>query len=1067
MGQFTAYYKARKEIENILRDDLAGPVFDDEILDELPTQYYIMGKLYPQKDNSMIESNTQSDYALFDETSSLLSMSSERQPSAMGMTFILKKEIRNFQIRVDFARYEMMAEETTENHTDHKWKRKPRHYEYSVSVPQEKKVENISLSEGDTELARLSIYCHHVLSGGEKIFTISLVNMQASGKKSYESAARTLFQCRFRVQTDVVAFEDIDKKSALRLSEETLGLEMLYQKHKCYAQGHGCAAEWDTTEGGPKWVATTVLPSFNLLQMKPADFDLPVFSMKYLSEDHPEVFDQLREFMAKYEKWIDKQGETLLSYPERYQKAGQHNLEQCRQACGQIKKTIDILEKSSHSSGTYAYVWFAFQLANKAMYLQRCQTLKNRGITDFSHISWYPFQLAFILHELISFIKPKSEERKNVDLLWFPTGGGKTEAYLGIAAFDIFLRRLRTPGHNGVIVMMRYTLRLLTLQQFERAAMMIIACEHIRLTTGIIGGAPISIGLWVGDKLTPNKLKDAELALQQIARNSSAEHHNPMQLKYCPWCGHPLTVDDYSVDTKTKKMYIRCSNPECETHDWEEGLPVYLIDESIYQYQPSFLVATVDKFAQLPLKDETFNIFGTWQHSDDIAEKAFEKIPPDLIIQDELHLISGPLGTVTGDYEVIVDKFCEHHGIPVKIIASTATIRNADNQIKSLYGRPYTQFPPQGISCDDSFFAVTSDAESRPAREYMGVMGVGTTATTTFIRVNAALLYASKYLVTEGYPDQVVDNFWTIVDYFNTLRELGGAATQIVDDVQSRYAFLCEKKLAVKYPVAKELAEQDFNHYEELTSRKDSSQIGEILEHRLNTAYSSENMKAAYNFVLSSNMISVGVDIGRLGCMVVMGQPKSNAEYIQSTSRVGRSNPGLVVTIYNGVRSRDRSHYEQFMRYHSSLYRYVEAMSLTPFSDRARDRSLQAIFIALCRFYINELSGNDDAANFDKDNPVYQDEIEKIKDFIVSYVRRIEPQEAEGTAKELDEIIDIWHEKAKSVRGLKYKNYKSESASLIKDDTELNDRFRMMNSMRSVELLSNLYLIDRKRKGKK
>lgn len=183
MGQFTAYYKARKEIENILRDDLEGPVFDDELLDELPTQYYVMGKLYPQKDDSVIESNTQSDYTLFDEASSLLSMSSEWQPSAMGMTFILKKEIRNFQIRVDFARYEMMAEETTENHTDHKWKRNPCHYEYSVSVPQEKKVENISLSEGDTELARLSIYCHHVLSGGEKIFTISLVNMQASGKK--------------------------------------------------------------------------------------------------------------------------------------------------------------------------------------------------------------------------------------------------------------------------------------------------------------------------------------------------------------------------------------------------------------------------------------------------------------------------------------------------------------------------------------------------------------------------------------------------------------------------------------------------------------------------------------------------------------------------------------------------------------------------------------------------------------------------------------------------------------------------------------------------------------------
>lgn len=1053
MGNFSEYYDARQVIHNILKDDLVGPVFEDEVLNELPTQYYVMGKLYPRQDESIIESNTQSDYALYDETNSLLSMSSERQPSAMGITFILKKNIQKFNIHVDFARYELLSENSNDACQDVKqWKRKHYEYIFPFAVSNEEELiqnKSISIKDGEKEMANLKIYCHHVLPSGEKIFTASLVNAQYAEKDSVGNVKNILFQCHFKIGAEIAAFEDIEKKSVIKVSEETLNMEMLYQSHKCYAQGHGCAARWDNNEAGPKWIETTVLPSFDVLQMKPAAFNLPVFQMKYLSEEHPEAFDLLRDFIDQYKKWISTQEEKLLSYAKKYQNVGKVNLKRCRQAAEQIDKTINILEESYNARGVKSFSWYAFKLANMAMYLQRKQTLKNRGITNISNISWYPFQLAFILHELISFIEPEGIERKKADLLWFPTGGGKTEAYLGIAAFVIFLRGLKNSGNHGVTVIMRYTLRLLTLQQFARASMMIIACEILRKKYKLFD-TPISIGLWVGNNLTPNKLKDAEESLNQLKRTGNAKH-NPMQLKRCPWCGKPLNLNNYIVDIKTKKMYIRCSNPECPTHLWEEGLPVYLIDESIYEYRPSFLVATVDKFAQLPLRNETFRLFGK-------CGGIQENNPPELIIQDELHLISGPLGTVTGDYEVIVDKFCESGSIPVKIIASTATIKNAANQIKSLYGRKYTQFPPQGITCDDSFFAIVSDKNDKPSREYLGIMGVGTTATTVFIRVNASILYASKYLVAQNYSEKVIDNYWTIVDYFNTLRELGGAATQIVDDVQSRYEYLCENKFFHKYQISEELARQTFDHYEELTSRKDSSQIGEILEKRLPMPFSLKKMKDAYNFVLSSNMISVGIDIDRLGCMVVLGQPKSNAEYIQATSRVGRSNPGLVVTIYNGARSRDRSHYEQFMRYHSSLYRYVEATSLTPFSDRARDRGLQAIFIALCRFYIDELSSNEDAGCFDKNDISYKNKLDEIKQFIVQYVQYIEPQEAKDTEKELNNIIDEWHQKAKSQKNLKYKDYRNKAHSLIKDDTDLENRFRMMNSMRSVELMSDLYL---------
>lgn len=302
-----------------------------------------------------------------------------------------------------------------------------------------------------------------------------------------------------------------------------------------------------------------------------------------------------------------------------------------------------------------------------------------------------------------------------------------------------------------------------------------------------------------------------------------------------------------------------------------------------------------------------------------------------------------------------------------------------------------------------------------------------------------------------GYEDRVVDNFWTITGYFNSLRELGGASTQILDDVQSRFNYLANTKFATMEP--KVDTSENYDYIVELTSRMNNSEITNVIQKRLKRGYKNGKHNDVYDFVLASNMISVGVDVSRLGIMVVAGQPKTNAEYIQATSRVGRQNPGLVITVYNASRSRDRSHYEQFLKYHSALYRYVEATSLTPFADRARDRGLHALYVSLCRYLVPGLLKNDCAINYNPDNS----DVKKIKNIICDYVEKVDPNELDAVISEIKEIEDNWDIAATG--SLVYRSFKSEK-KLLKNDSD-NDRFRMMNSMRNVDAQAGIYLLGR------
>jgi hypothetical protein len=643
----------------------------------------------------------------------------------------------------------------------------------------------------------------------------------------------------------------------------------------------------------------------------------------------------------------------------------------------------------------------AFKLANAVMAAAQTQRERQKDpekVKAGKFIpTWRPFQLAFLLMNVAGQVDPTNGERDAVDLIFFPTGGGKTEAYLGLAAFALILRRFRHPGalSAGVTVLMRYTLRLLTLDQYERAATLICALEVERKKDpDRLGPQRFSIGLWVGKSATPNRFgtdkdRDETTALNRVRafRKDPKENPSPIPIDKCPWCGEPFGQDTFELKPDYKapnQLRVFCLKPGCDfaPSKHREGIPVLAVDDEIYRELPCFLIATVDKFAGLPWVGKTgmllgrnvahqnvLGFFGPAQKPPDAKTLAEPLLPPDLIIQDELHLISGPLGTIVGLYETAIDHLSTRivgagktaKKVRPKIVASTATVRRAHAQIQALFARDRVDvFPPPGPDRRDSFFAETKPSSEVNARLYLGVAAPGRSMKVLLMRAYIALLASAKKAY--DLDPKGADPYMTLVGYFNSLRELGGSQRIVEDEVRARLLRIGLRRRvgeASTYFAERRIA------YEcvELTSRRDTDEVKEA-KARLEKGFSEASKHyAPVDVALASNMISVGVDIPRLGLMVVCGQPKTTAEYIQSSSRVGRDDarPGLVVTLLNVHKPRDRSHYEHFAAYHESFYRGVEATSVTPFSPRAVDRGIAGLTVALARLADERLTAADDA----------------------------------------------------------------------------------------------------------
>jgi hypothetical protein len=969
---------ARDTVLQRLSVDLIGPDAPDELVRDRPSDLYLTGMLWPREtrmggeDLDRLGAGEGGDTGPEGGEEDAVPLSGGMRPCAAGLSFAVSGKAV-ISIAFEFGLYEQ--EETDDGETG--WRR--RQISGTIAGVECRRTSAEFPLEDDGAPSGVFL---HVRSApwparDALLVTVTLVNAAVPEKKGrVETERLTLFQTKVRVTPSEGAGLVPRPVRRAVIDDDDRSAALLYRGAHEFAVGHTCSATWvaegtTASEVATSWIPTACVPAVSAdghsLFSELRKGKERVLDAAWLANaDDAELGGALHRVPEIYRKWIALQEGTVATLDPDLQITARRHLAECFRVAERME---DGARRISHDAALAA----AFRLANEAMNIQSSWAQRlQEPVAAAKPLLWRPFQLGFLLLAACSAADPDDADRQTMDLLWFPTGGGKTEAYLGLIAFVAFARRLRGVGRGGVTALMRYTLRLLTTQQFSRAAAMILACEAIRRRRvpardgGLdLGSAPFGIGLWVGGDATPNKVSVAARVL------AGQQGPSPVQLTTCPACGNDLRWTAREGKRNPVAIDACCIHRGCLLQDDSRPLPVYTVDEDIYRAKPTLLLATVDKFAQVVRKGEVGSLLD-----------AGGDAPPELVIQDELHLISGPLGTLVGLYEAGIDRLMWRKGRLPKVVGSTATIRRAADQISALFDRRVCQFPPPAIDAGDSGFAVRD--ETSPGRLYAAVTTAGRSAKFTLQAVAGSLLQSAE----GGLAPSEKDPYWTLVGYFNALRELGGAFVLMQDDVPDSIALYARRR--------GETARRT-GAIEELTSRRTQVHVRDMLRLMDTPA----DRDSALDAVLATNMLSVGVDIPRLGLMVVNGQPKGVAEYIQATSRVGRRHPGLVVAVLNNAKARDRSHYEAFRTWHDTLYRDVEATSVTPFASRARDRALHAALIAAARHLVPGLS----------DRPALdQSQLAAVQVLIQDTVRRagdVDPGET-AVAAELSGFLNRW-----------------------------------------------------------
>lgn len=1029
---------SREVLIHRLHEDLIGPRAADEILEARPSDVYLTGILWPKNtalapeedERLAVGSGEEGDDAEDQAQAQSVRM---RRPSTAGVSFASRSSGDGFPVvlvKVKFGTYRQVEGQKG------RWQRHE-HETDPIMVTLNPGAQDHPVAPEDIAGIRLNVRTVPFERG--LLSTVTLVNEIPPEEQDRASAEKaTLFQVELKI--DPAPGSQLIARPSRRnpVDEEDWSSALLYRNACEFAAGHTCSANWEAdpesldlaTSISIAWLPEATVPAvspdghavFDDVRKGPS---LPLSAAWLANAETKQLCDGLERLCDAYEAWIQIQESSLAALgketgiAQEFVDAGDRHVREAEVVLNRMRSSIRFIA-GNESAAT------AFRLANLAMETQR-QWAQGEGL------SWRPFQLGFFLLTLESSANGEHADRDVMDLLWFPTGGGKTESYLGLIAFISFYRRLsaeRPDDGGGVAVIMRYTLRLLTTQQFIRAAAVILACEGIRRGriatdhTERLGKEPFSLGLWVGQGATPNSRQEA------FDGRGDSSKPSPRQLVKCPCCQHSLRYDQRRP---TEPVDAVCINEGC-IMSRDGPLPVWAVDEDVYAFRPTLLIGTVDKFAQIVRKPDTAELFGVGTAAQ-----------PQLVLQDELHLISGPLGTLAGLYESALDLILSANGTRPKIIGSTATIRRAPEQVRALFDRYTCQFPPPGLTADDSGFTVV--AQQLPGRRYLGVTTAGRSAKFTLQAVSASLLQSAA----AGIPPEERDNYWTLVTYFNSLRELGGALVLMQDDVHDTIRLIAD---------ARTESQRSLGSVEELTSRRSQTEITDML----NTLEIPAGMDGAVDAVLATNMVSVGVDIARLGVMLVNGQPKTIAEYIQSTSRVGRSRiPGLVVPVLNNAKPRDRSHYETFRTWHSTLYREVEATSVTPFASRARDRALHAVLVAVVRHLAPGMMRSpvlDDRAH---------EEAEKLIRKVADRARRVDEDETD-VEEELLNRLARWVRRAPQQYWSKYAQSSllqgaEEAATKRASGRVVGQAWPTPNSMRGVEPATPYRLAERLKKG--
>jgi hypothetical protein len=1020
----TMYVEARERLVQWIRRQLVGPSQaaqgrndeDTTLLDVSPTERFPCGAIYPTTtsgegrdpaDEDLNEGQTGPD-APVDDSSDPAVVRRYIPPSSLGLSFFITGDEIRIQLICSAARYSKVAAQREDQQlasggSRTQWERHGLggdHEVENVSCPRVAEHRSYLKFEG---LATLEIRWRPFADGW--IFTATLCNRQliqdqdTTAREFLSKRAKsTLFEAKLRCVIDAGEVGVYPRVDRSLLDDEEQEIEVQYAHRHIFAVGHGAAADWVVRDGRVAELHTETMPAVEVARMTAdtasvSDTVLTLGHLADLADDRSQLVSELTAFVGAYREWSGKQCATLSSLNSDDQAAGQRIVKRIDKSIARMQSGIALL-------GRDAKVRLAFGLANRAMLDQMRQHAKVQGKTRADDTyRWRPFQLAFLLAVLESAANGDSEFRDTVDLIWFPTGGGKTEAYLGLIAFQILLRRLRhADTGGGTCVLMRYTLRLLTRDQFIRASRLILALELMRRERSDLGKEPISIGLWVGEATSPNSYQKAAKIVAEARSDGSVP---ALVIDGCPWCGHRFHAD-HSYEVTEHRFRFLCSDPGCDFHG---ELPCNVVDESLYDNPPTMLVATVDKFARLAWEERATAFFGGSQHR-----------PPELIIQDELHLIAGALGSVAGLYEVGVDTVIRLRGVYPKYIASTATIRMAKEQVRRLYGRDVSVFPPPGLNADDSYFARTVPLEKRPGRLYVGYLAPLLNRQQCMSPLAAALLRA-PHVLFEGDQEKeaLLDAWWTQVVYHGSLKGVGNSHTAYVSDVVDFVRRLIPPEAGE--PSSSEPNERIPAAIAQLTSLQSAEENSAIFA-RLTVPRATHGCVDA---VLATNMVSVGLDVARLALMTINGQPLTTAEYIQASSRVGRSDvPGVVFANYYRSQARSLSHYESFRPYHEAFYRFVEPSSVTPFTHQARQRGLHAALVIAMRHGAVGLGPNDAAADFDPDAPAVKKALDALLRRCNAAITDDKRQSSE-TEAHLERLVQEWSAEVQRCRSSKRK----------------------------------------------
>jgi hypothetical protein len=1164
-------YEVRAEFEDLVEKDLLGPRDGPE--EELPpgdtpAERYLLGRIVPRSDvestapgATVPEDEEESGWGGAEEDPDLVDRevtdaaedledpepaavvrSGRMAASALGLSFSVPTSVDAISVTANWGRYSRVPSEIHETEQGRPrtvWKRTPVTGTWQVELQEEGHLREPSVGGQDGVELRATV--RH--RGRLRVVDVSLVNCQPHPAVTPDIAR--LYQVTLRVtaldggSAIFVGHNDPDLTEPPPAHDsEQLQLAMLYRRRRRYGYGRHCAVHAEVRPGEERsWrLETSCFPAADVPLTVPAEAGLMpglVLDMARLgSQDmaRDDLVRGLRPLVTGYQAWLDACRRQAEADPEiaRYGPAAAELIDQADEIARRLDRAIDLLRDNPLARE-------AFRFANQAMALQRVRSeLVRRRLADPiqspddllaeldvpAQRSWRPFQLAFVLLCLPGLTDPDHTDAHRgpadgeVQLLFFPTGGGKTESYLGLAAYTFAIRRLqgvvgdegtRLDGTDGVAVLMRYTLRLLTAQQFQRAAALLCACEVLRrerLASGDSrwGATPFRVGLWVGSKVSPNTYDEAQRQIDEAS--GAAALGGALQLLACPWCGSRLTYADLRTDRERRRVLLYCSDPEGQCHFTPrespgEGIPVLTVDEEIYRLTPALVIATVDKLAQLPWKAATATLFGMveqrclrhgWRNPDfdrfctgnhqaarDLpgvkAQPALRLRPPDLIIQDELHLISDALGSMVGLYETVVDRLSTRagHKQPVRplVVASTATVRRAADQVEKVFARSLSVFPPQVLDAGETFFSTpVAPSPSTPSRRYRGILAPGERLTSIEIRVMSALMEHAQHLFDRY--GAAADPYMTVVDYFSSTRELAGMRRLVDDDIAERLRSL-RVHTQRRRPVVQELTsrmpsdriagalaelERSFDPRFDTTAAMDTL-IQELKTDREAAQKRTEGRQIPIDVLLATSMLQVGVDVQRLGLMVVTGQPKNTAEYIQATSRIGRdkSRPGVVFTIYQWSRPRDLAHYEDFTHYHETFGSRVEGLTTTPFSDRALDRGLSGVLVSCLRHRSPAALANSAAGRIDiseRSGP-----IEELIDALEARAQQVlcDVPAAEEVRRRLVHRLELWAARRDQVRTgvLGYETAADVTGLLHAPEDGAWDHFTVPRSMREVE----------------